>query len=50
MVRGRAVSVFVACIGCSTPKIAFDDVDAAALTASCERLVRCGVFADQDSC
>ncbi len=36
--------------GDNIPTVAFDDVAAARRVAECERLTRCGLFADADSC
>lgn len=49
--RGAAGAlVAIALAACSTPSIAFERVDQEMQRARCERLTRCGLFADEGSC
>jgi hypothetical protein len=45
-----ALGLAVALAACSAPSVAFDELDQALQQARCERLVRCGLFADEASC
>jgi hypothetical protein len=51
LVRGLAVVLAAAAVaGCSTPPIAFDQLDQEVQRARCEHLTRCGLFADEGAC
>ena len=45
-----AVAVLATGCGDNIPTVAFEDVATARREAECERLVRCGLFADTDTC
>jgi len=49
-IRLLVAALGLAATACSEPSIAFDQLDRELQRARCERLVRCGLFADDASC